>query len=664
MPYDATLGRLSFVTIQNNVVETLGNTLDTVGGGVVPGERRPRALTLDLPVRGSYGPSPNVLLNPSAAANTAGWTSWVTAGAPPSVTRVTGENAPGGITTAFEVTGTPVSGADSVQFQADAGYQPCAVMPGDTARVGCYVRPIAGVGGTIGLGPLFFDANGNYVSQGGANLPLVAGWQWIEMTGLVPGGIYWMTPQIVVYSVTPWAARTVRATGFLSTTVTDPSKPGERLRRQARSMFDNDALMLAGISFKFAVDPDLNGWLVMAGGELSYTDGGVSVSDYGLELRDAYKVGSRWTHRPARRFEVYDRRLATTPRDILGVYYSTDFAGFNPMATKWWHALPVASSDVVGQSSTMGTPTLLTGQYGTTPIVFDRPHGEVVSFEHAASDEGRNDVVVYDRRGRTYPTGSASDPQTAYGWEEVYGRNYPLTSGDLPVLANGHARVRWNAATSGWILEFWTAGAYVEQGRLGMFDGGTYAFNVLGPSVLYEWTPERAVLRYAILSTATPPQRADVFVILARGWFGPRVEMYTGYGQTAWMRYTPAISGNFVYSGGTISTWSGSIAFTDFVYEPWGSIQGAASGDQMNFAVMDSAVSAYFTANVAEQYGSARNGVDFLRGGVAGKVGHLSVRYSAAPRNTATADTTMTGAKGVAIYNLFDARAIPELVVR
>lgn len=47
-----TLGPLTLPTLKGDVVETVGEQLDAVGAGVVPGDRRPRPLPLTIPIRG------------------------------------------------------------------------------------------------------------------------------------------------------------------------------------------------------------------------------------------------------------------------------------------------------------------------------------------------------------------------------------------------------------------------------------------------------------------------------------------------------------------------------------------------------------------------------------------------------------------------------------
>ena len=54
MPYDLTLGALSFVTLNDTVTETFGNVLSNVGSGTVPAEREPyKYENLTVPVYGA-----------------------------------------------------------------------------------------------------------------------------------------------------------------------------------------------------------------------------------------------------------------------------------------------------------------------------------------------------------------------------------------------------------------------------------------------------------------------------------------------------------------------------------------------------------------------------------------------------------------------------------
>jgi hypothetical protein len=50
-----TLGPLTLPTLKGEIAETVGDQLETVGAGVVPGDRRPRPLPLTVPIHGDRG---------------------------------------------------------------------------------------------------------------------------------------------------------------------------------------------------------------------------------------------------------------------------------------------------------------------------------------------------------------------------------------------------------------------------------------------------------------------------------------------------------------------------------------------------------------------------------------------------------------------------------
>jgi hypothetical protein len=186
-------------------------------------------------------------------------------------------------------------------------------------------------------------------------------------------------------------------------TEADPYEAGLRMRRQMRSLMENTRLKLLTLYFQFSPDTELNGWLIIGGGEITLGEGGISFADFRLALSDCYKVGSRRTHRPARRVELYDRRLSTTARDVLGTVFSTDFSGLTALAVSY---LPVGVTDVTGVGKRVVSFGSRASLGGSVPVVVGASHAEVLSFERPeASENSADDVVVYDRRGQ-----SASSP--------------------------------------------------------------------------------------------------------------------------------------------------------------------------------------------------------------------------------------------------------------
>jgi hypothetical protein len=186
----------------------------------------------------------------------------------------------------------------------------------------------------------------------------------------------------------------------------DPYLVGERLRRQVRSLLENTEAKLESLYFRFLVDPDQNGWLLVGGGDLQYGAGGVTFSDYKLVLEDSYRVATNRTHRPARRVLHRDRRLSTTPRDTLGTLYSTDFSGLNTFPLT---PLPVGAEDILGAARRVVTAGSRETIAGPMPVVQAAVHGEVLQYERAeAYMHGADDVVLYDTRG-------LGDPLPGYG---------------------------------------------------------------------------------------------------------------------------------------------------------------------------------------------------------------------------------------------------------
>jgi len=351
----------------------------------------------------------------------------------------------------------------------------------------------------------------------------------------------------------------------------DPGGPfaaGARMRRQMRSMVENAELREAGLYFAYSQDPELNGWISIGGGQISYVadQGGVQTGSFQLELDSAFKRGAQRTHRDARRVEHWDLRLSTVERDYRGVIFGTDFSGLPVLQLTF---LPVGVGDPLGPYRTPVSLNPRAGIDGVGLIAQGLSHASVVSFEQAEVDQRKGDVVIWNRWGFTAPAyGQAGDtnpqdPAVGYGWEEVYGPDHPLTAGDLPVIANGLCRVRYVPATNALAVDAFVAGqGYVEQGRLTIWDSTvqdvytqhTVPVSQGGPAgTVMEWTPERAVIRLTSQRTAgDQTARTDTYVSLQRGWLGPRVECYCvapGFPQAGCqVRWTPNTTGNVLRS--------------------------------------------------------------------------------------------------------------------
>lgn len=318
----------------------------------------------------------------------------------------------------------------------------------------------------------------------------------------------------------------------------DPSTFGDRMRRQLRSLLNNP-LASKQIYLQATVDKQLNGWIACGGGSISYNPGGPSFGEYQLQVQDAYRLGTLQSHRMAKEVRVFDRTLLTTPRDYRKTYFATDGATPYPI-----HYFPVGATDIATDNRALTTGTV-SSLYGNIPYVAGLSNGEGVSFEIQEADILKGDVIIWDRRTHTTPTYTSSgdaDPQastTGYGWEEVYGPDYPLTVGDAPVVANGRCRVRWTSGAT-FAVEAAAGGVYTGGGT---FTAG--ATTLVGARVA-EWSPDHAVLACDFTGG---PGRVTTYITLRRGWAGPLVESY-GFSTSGFS--APAVTGT-----GTTDTGNG-----------------------------------------------------------------------------------------------------------
>lgn len=178
----------------------------------------------------------------------------------------------------------------------------------------------------------------------------------------------------------------------------DPYAYGERLRRQVRSYFENTQAKLGGSVFVFAADPDVACWLLVGAAQVVEGPGTLTLADWKLEMQDSYRVGTPQQHRPARRLDIHDRRLATTARDYRGTVYGTDFSDVPALPVNY---LPPGVADVVGVAGQVVPVGLRATLGGAVAVVPNRQHLDVLAYElPLAAVHTLADVVVYDRRGK------------------------------------------------------------------------------------------------------------------------------------------------------------------------------------------------------------------------------------------------------------------------
>jgi hypothetical protein len=351
------------------------------------------------------------------------------------------------------------------------------------------------------LGRLTFDGPDSLAEGVGEAISRVGGVP-------VPGGRSGLS---VTVALTSWA---------------DTAAERETIRRQLRSLLNNLPMRLGGLYLAWADDDEHNGWVVP--GQTTFDLDGVSLDAavWKFGSLDLALSGRPRTHRRGVVTYLRDRRLATTPRDILGRIYSTNFSGMTPLALTW---LPSTITDPIVQGFTSLSLTGARTGYGSSQLqaVVSGTDLAVVSFEQAEAARNLGDVVIYDRRGTSTNPSDGPDAD----WEEVYGPDYPLSASDVPVLDNSLCRVTYDATnTDGFRIERWSGSAWVEQGKVLIERVGTstaYCDTLVSAGVV-EWTPERAVVRAVMKVAADSFSREEVYITLQRGWNGPRFEVYPG----------------------------------------------------------------------------------------------------------------------------------------
>lgn len=472
------------------------------------------------------------------------------------------------------------------------------------------------------------------------------------------------------------AGRSGLSSSIALTSWADTSAEREAIRRQLRSFLNNLPMRLRGVYLAWDDDPEHNGWFVP--GQTTFDLEGVSLDAavWKFGSIDLSLAGRPRTHRPAVLTYLRDRRLATTARDVLSRVYSTNFSGMTPLALTW---LPSTITDPILQGFTsLGVSSARAG-YGSSQIlaVVAGTDLSVVSFEQAEAVRNLGDVVIYDRRGTTTNPSTGPDDD----WEEVYGPDYPLVAGDVPVLDNSLCRVTYDAAnTDGFRIERWTGSAWTEKGKVLIERVGTSTAlcDTLVSAHVVEWAPDRAVVRAVMKVAADSFSREEVYITLQRGWNGPRFEVYpapkTGgvaAGAGVYIYRTSAPSGTETANkyDASLQTVTGATDFTP------GAV-GAATFSGENWVVMRrsgetalilAGLQSGATGRVAHDssaYGSDRNGI---------LIRHASAAYVSAQVGMNDASTTdaidsvnglYDGARDLGEEVLYDSRSPQTLVTR
>ena len=330
----------------------------------------------------------------------------------------------------------------------------------------------------------------------------------------------------------------------------DTKASGLRLRRQLRAVMNNAKWRLTGFYFVWEPDPDLDGWLMIGGGDLEENQAGVTFGEYEMELENVFIVGRPGTHRPGRRAAINDLRTGMAPRDTRRLLYSTDFAAValpaEPLILPGDSVALTSSGNRPVASSSLGPERAGLRHLWRTASAED---AEILSYipdpvllpdrkSYLELDE-LGSVRVWDLSKATslppnpvgYSTERDESPDLFYGWEQVMG---DALGAQTPLaVENGACRLIWlgPTGTEGLAIEYWDS-ELEHFRRIGRI---LHSLNVTEQRVV-ELTPERAVLEWRA-------GRYCMRAVLQRGWWGPRLESYDDGGSTTRLEFAPEGTG-------------------------------------------------------------------------------------------------------------------------
>lgn len=430
----------------------------------------------------------------------------------------------------------------------------------------------------------------------------------------------------------------------------DPYAKGMQLRRQVRQLMENTAWRMQGLPFSWDIDPDLDCWLLIGGGDLTEIQDGLTFGEFKLSLADCYIAGRPGTHRQGRRLDRGDRRTGTVPRDTWGMIYSTDYQSTNISA-----ASLVVPGDFTLPSSrpvNSGGPRTAYGSRLAARWWTDQD-GAVVSFEAnrtlvpgSTPDLDLPDfgsVRLWDNpAGRPGTTTSNGDlDPTLYGWTQVLG---PRLNSEVPIaIENGACRVSFlgSAPSEGLLIERWNGSKFVSGLRFQGSTGGPLRGTDDRRWTVIELTPERSVVEIQAGTQVVEALR----IVLQRGWTGPRIEH----------RGSTDSTGSWVSRAFGLESLYGATTSADHAILPW--IREFTSG--VNLVAM-----------VAKSHGAVSGTVG--SGGIGGIyewscAGPFALQFNLAATFTAGSPGEIWRTGGSNQFEaacLLDARSVPVLVER
>lgn len=441
-------------------------------------------------------------------------------------------------------------------------------------------------------------------------------------------------------------------------TATDTVAARLTLRRQLRSLMNNSPYKIGGFYVVYSDDAENSGWYVPDMGQMVDLDGssGLATGMWKLENVVWRKVGTRRTHRRAVLTYTKDLRTGLYPRDYYRQKYSTDWSALTAAPYIY---LPPASTDPLVNDS--GLPAVATampaGWDGSANALITSP-GTVLdqttfSFEEPEASQNLGGVIAYDRQGFVGPFGSGVydtpagliNPQTAYGWDEVYGSDFPFTAADVPVIQNALCRCRYETLTArpGFKVDVWTGTTWAEQGKMVLqhhnVSAGLSGFlDTLQSATVLEYTQHRAVIGAIFTSSSDTTVRDRVVITLERGWTGPRFEVYPSpqtsgsvAGSKAWWQLPSNPTNSTLYTPGTVVEATAGEGITAFAgsshtigTENWCSLLLQGNAYNPSFAIVQAGLTATSASNGGIGYAGGNNTA--IIDDASGNLGYLSVQ--------------------------------------
>lgn len=429
----------------------------------------------------------------------------------------------------------------------------------------------------------------------------------------------------------------------------DPRATGMRMRRQVRQLMENTRWRMQGLPFSWDIDPDLDCWLLVGGGDLTEIQGGLTFGEFKLSLTDCYIAGRPGTHLSGYRFDYGDRRTGLVPIDSWAENFEPVTGAGSVILNKDSFIVPYVADPLHDGFLGLLDQPFPSGTVRTVRSAMPQPDGGERGFGPLEiGDFGACRLWAMPAGLPASPTAAGNlNPDRYYGWHRVAG---PRVDPSSPlVIDNGLCRVMP-------LVDSGTTYLQAERNQnpyaavTAQNPEAPYSRPVsvmISPAVGGEWvpievTPERVVIEVSGGQYQFRPAR----IILQRGWTGPRIEVrgdHTEGGLANELLVMPS-------AGGTVAATT-----LPFVWE----VKDSSGGRLALAASGTSRTASSVTGYTAKFNGSRENGL----------VMQLSLGTKPSGENPATDMNVYNGSRSwpfdrFASLVLDDARSVPVLVER